>query len=156
MGDRIRVLLVDDDVDAADSTATHLERESSRITVVQERNSSDGLDVLAAERIDCIVSEYGIPGMNGTEFLGTVRKVEPELPFILFTGNGSEETASEAISIGVSDYLRNVGGSERYGILANRIETAVAKYRAEAEASEATRADTADVSSHHGRLLRHR
>ncbi|SIR46664.1 PAS domain S-box-containing protein [Haladaptatus litoreus] len=139
MADRIRVLLVDDDADVADLTATYLERVSDRITAVRKATPGEGLAALDAERIDCIVSDYDMPETNGLEFLESVRAVESNLPFILFTGKGSEEIASEAISAGVTDYLQKVGGSEQYEMLANRIENAVAQHRAEAEAIEANR-----------------
>lgn len=43
----------------------------------------------------------------------------------LFTGKGSEEVASEAISAGVSDHLQKESGTDQYAILANRIENLV-------------------------------
>ena len=55
----------------------------------------------------------------------------PELPFILFTGKGSEEVASEAISTGVTDYLRKGTSTERYELLCNRIRNAVERYYAD-------------------------
>lgn len=46
-----------------------------------------------------------MPGQNGIEFLETVCETYPYLPFILYTGKGSEEVASDAITAGVTDYL---------------------------------------------------
>ncbi|MGA9402579.1 PAS domain-containing protein, partial [Haladaptatus sp.] len=65
--------------------------------------------------------------------LEAVRIRLPELPFILFTGKGSEEIASEAISAGVTEYLQK-GGPDGYAVLANRIENVVHRYHAEREA----------------------
>lgn len=50
---------------------------------------------------------------------------------ILFTGKGSEEIASEAITAGVTEYLQKGGGTEQYQVLANRIQNAVEHHRAE-------------------------
>ena len=74
-----------------------------------------------------------MPGQNGIEFLQRVRDEWPELPFILFTGKGSETVASDAISTGVTDYLRKGSGTERYELLANRITNAVQAQRATQE-----------------------
>ena len=54
----------------------------------------------------------------------------PDLPFILFTGRGSEEVASEAISAGATDYLQKETGTSQYAVLANRIENAVTRHQA--------------------------
>ncbi|MDX1747828.1 MAG: PAS domain-containing protein, partial [Halobacteriales archaeon] len=62
----------------------------------------------------------------------------PEVPFILFTGKGTEEIASEAISTGVSDFLQKGTGLDDYRLLANRIEKLTERARALSEL-EATR-----------------
>jgi PAS domain S-box-containing protein len=112
-------------------TATFLEREDHRISVTTATGASEGLDVLANGGIDCVVSDYNMPGMNGIEFLEAVREAYPDLPFVLFTGKGSEEVASEAISAGVSDYLQKGGGADKYTLLANRVINSVQKHRSE-------------------------
>lgn len=127
----ITVLAVDDEQDLVEVTAELLMREDDRFTVVTETSGSDGIDRLTTENIDCVVSDYDMPHMNGIEFLRTVREEDSDLPFILFTGKGSEEIASDAISAGVTDYLQKGSGTERYELLANRIDTAVSQYRAE-------------------------
>ena len=63
--------------------------------------------------------------MDGLEFLERVREGHLELPFLLFTGRGSEEIAGRAISAGVSDYLQKGTGSDQLTVLANRIENTV-------------------------------
>jgi len=64
-------------------------------------------------------------------FLERVREDYPDLPFVLYTGKGSEEIASEAISAGVTDYLEKEGGTAQYTLLYNRILNAVERYRTE-------------------------
>ena len=96
---------------------------------VETKTSADtALEYLSSNCVDCIVSDYEMPQKDGIEFLKTVRQNQPHTPFILFTGQGSEEIASEAISAGVTDYLQK-GGTEKYELLANRIERAVSEAR---------------------------
>jgi PAS domain S-box-containing protein len=83
--------------------------------------------------VHCVVSDYDMPDMDGLSLLRSVRERDDSLPFILFTGKGSEEIASEVISAGVTDYLQKKGTTDQYRLLANRIEQAVS--RAEAEAA---------------------
>lgn len=127
----ISVLHVDDEPDFADLAADMLEREDDRFTVATATSASEGLERLAADNFDCIVSDYDMPGQNGIEFLGQVRDEYPDLPFILFTGKGSEDVASEAISAGVTDYLQKDSGTEQYELLANRIRNAVERAQAQ-------------------------
>ncbi len=128
----IRVLHVDDDGDFAELTATFLEREDDRLTVQTATSAAAGLERLE-EDVDGVVSDYDMPGDNGIEFLEAVRERYPDLPFILFTGKGSETVASDAISAGVTDYLQKETGSDQYALLANRLLNAVEHYDAERE-----------------------
>jgi PAS domain S-box-containing protein len=77
----------------------------------------------AAGHVDCVVSEYDLPDGDGIALLETVRDDHPNLPFVLYTGSGSEAVASEAVGKGVSDYLPKTTGGER---LRERIDRAVA------------------------------
>lgn len=129
MNGDIRVLHIEDEPDFADLTKVFVERENEQISIEIESNATAALDRLEAGDFDCIVSDYDMPEMNGIEVLEVVRREHPEIPFILFTGKGSEEVAGEAISSGVSDYLQKKGGTSQYALLANRIENVVAQHR---------------------------
>jgi len=133
------VLHVDDEPEFAELTATLLERETERLDVLTETSADAALATVADHRIDCVVSDHDMPGTDGLELLEEIRADYPDVPFILFTGKGSEEVASKAISAGVTDYLQKGGGSERYALLANRIENAVERYRSQAAADRQTR-----------------
>jgi len=123
----IRVLHVDDDELFLDLVEAQLAERTLEIRT--ETSAEDALARL--DTVDCVVSDYEMPGLDGLELLDSVREEYPELPFILFTGKGSEEIASEAISAGVTDYLQKEGGSSQYEVLYNRIVNAVRQYRAE-------------------------
>lgn len=138
--DTITVLHIDDDADFLELAKTFLKRSCDAIEVITETNVDDALAQLEdGHPIDCIVSDYQIPGKDGLEFLRVVREDFPHLPFILFTGKGSEEVASEAISAGVTDYLQKEKGTDQYEILANRIENVVAGYRLQHSSAERER-----------------
>jgi len=142
----IHVLCVDDDADFRELTATVLERRNDDIDVRTAQSGRDGLavfdegtaDAEPDRDVDCVVSHYDMPDMDGLELLAAVRERDPTMPFILFTGKGSETIASEAISAGVTDYLQK-GTSDQYTVLANRIENAVEKRRADRARRESER-----------------
>ena len=126
-----RVLLVDDEPDVAELAATYLERLLDDVETVVESDTCDALDRVRSGEIDCVVSDYDMPGRNGLELLVDVRETGSDVPFILFTGKGSEEIASEAISAGVTDYLQKGVGTEQYEMLAQRVDNALQRRRAE-------------------------
>lgn len=127
----ITVLHVDDDPEIGEVVARFLERADDRFSVVRATRAEDGIGTLESEPVDCIVSDYDLPRQNGLEFLQSVREDDPDIPFILFTGEGDEDVASDAISAGVTDYMRKGVGADQYAQLASRIENAVATYRVE-------------------------
>jgi DNA-binding NtrC family response regulator len=107
----IDLLHFDDDPSIAELVATFLEREDDRINVRTASSPTEGLEQLRARDFDCVVPDYDMPQTNGIEFLDSVREEYPELPFILYTGKGSEAIASDAISAGVTDYLQKQSGT---------------------------------------------
>lgn len=135
----ITVLCVDDEPGMADLIGEYLERADDRLTTTAATSAPEGLRLLDAVDPDCVVSDYDMAGADGLVFLESVRSARPDLPFVLFTGYGSEEIASAAISAGVTDYMRKEPGTDQYRVLARRIRNAVARSRARAEAAEAER-----------------
>ncbi|WP_363463835.1 PAS domain-containing response regulator [Halogeometricum borinquense] len=134
---QIQVLHVDDDPAFGDLTVARLERERSDGPAIRVESLADPTEALnQLEGTDCVVSDFEMPEMDGLELLDAVRERRPNLPFVLFTGKGSEQIASRAISAGVTDYLRKGGSSDRFDVLANRIRNAVARYRAEQEVEQ--------------------
>lgn len=146
MGDdqeSISVLCVDDEPGLADLTATFLERFDSRFSTSTAVSAQEGLDYLGENDVDCVVSDYDMPALDGLAFLEAVRATNPDLPFILFTGRGSEEIASDAISAGVSDYMQKESGDDQYAVLGQRILNVVHRYRSRIQQQETeTRAAT--------------
>ncbi len=128
MNASIRLLHADDSPDMRELTRTFLMRESDRFEIMSVTDGSEAISAFESAQFDCIISDYDMPQMDGLSLLELVRTQDPYVPFILFTGKGSEEVASEAISNGVTDYIQK-GGPERYELLANNITNAVSRYR---------------------------
>lgn len=124
----LSVLHVDDQPALTELVKAYLEQIDPDFTILEAHNATAALQLLEAESIDCIVSDYEMPEMNGISFLETVRSRGIEIPFFLYTGKGSEEIASEAISAGVSEYMQKSSGIDHYELLAQRIRTQVEKH----------------------------
>lgn len=134
--DPIRILHVDDEPDFSELVAVYLQREDDRFEIESVTSAQDGIDRLNETAFDCVISDHDMPKQSGIEFLETVREEHPDVPFILFTGKGSEEVASDAISAGVTGYLQKESGTDQYLVLANRIRNTVEKRRAERQAEQ--------------------
>jgi DNA-binding NarL/FixJ family response regulator/two-component sensor histidine kinase len=127
---------VDDDEMFLDLSEQMLRRQDTPFEVETAVGAEAGLEYLHEQSggVDCVVCDYEMPKKSGIDVLREVRSTHPELPFILFTGKGSEEVASEAISEGVSDYVEKGAGRDRFAVLANRIRNHLDKVAAEAAA----------------------
>ena len=143
----IAVLCVDDDEEFVAMLKTFLERQNERLDVTTATNATVGINRLNEEAIDCIVSDYDMPRTDGLEFLRMVRAMHPKLPFILFTGKGTEAIAGEAVAAGATDYLTKQSGTEQYAVLADRITAAVARQQAETTLRRAAERQSAVIES---------
>lgn len=130
----ISVLCVDDEPGMAELIGTYLERFDDRITATPATSVGEALELVDERAFDCIVSDYDMPETDGLVFLETVRAEDPNVPFLLFTGRGSEEIASDAISAGVTDYMRKESGTDQYRVLVQRLTNAVERRRLSEEA----------------------
>ncbi|MFW5900613.1 MAG: PAS domain S-box protein [Halodesulfurarchaeum sp.] len=123
--DSIVVVVVDDEPGLPDLVARNLEGVTEQLDVLTAHSVSDAKSILEDESVDCIIADYALPEENGIDFLEHVRADRPNLPYILFTGKGSEEIASDAISKGVTDYFKKGRIDNQWPVLANRIQNAV-------------------------------
>jgi signal transduction histidine kinase len=62
-------------------------------------------DALAAHDWDAVLSDYSLPGYTGLMALDHVRQRDPDLPFVLISGEIGEDMAVDAMRRGASDYL---------------------------------------------------
>jgi CheY-like chemotaxis protein len=138
--DELTVLFVDDERAMLSVVASRIEAKvDGPLEVVTATHGTEALERLDQLAVDCVVSDYKMPGMDGLELLRACREHDPEVPFILFTSKGSEDIATEAINADVTDYLRKGARDEQFSLLANRIENAVGEYRARSAARDAHR-----------------
>ncbi len=124
----ISVLTVDDEPDQLELMALYLEEYDPDIRIDPTSSPEETLQKLRGHAYDCVVADHSMPGMTGLELARRVKETN-HVPFILYTGRGSEELASEAIGEGVDDYLRKQADPEHYRLLAQRIRRAVEKFR---------------------------
>jgi CheY-like chemotaxis protein/anti-sigma regulatory factor (Ser/Thr protein kinase) len=99
---RLRVLVVDDQEDVADSTAALIESLGHTVHTVYE-----GAAALALARLDVIIADIGMPGMSGYELAERVRR-DPDLKhlqLVALTGYGRDEDHTRVEAAGFNLHL---------------------------------------------------
>jgi PAS domain S-box-containing protein len=97
----LRLLSVDDEPDASEVLKAALEQYGAQVITVA--SGAAALDLLARERFDVLVSDIGMPGMNGYELLERVRSGAERvrsIPAIAVTGFAREEDRARAFQVG--------------------------------------------------------
>src|ERR1017187_10075776 len=86
-------------------------------TVLTAADAEAGLNILRQEKIDLVVTDLKLPGMNGLEFLQVVKRTHATLPVVVMTAYGTVETAVEAMKVGASDYVLKPFGMEEIKLI---------------------------------------
>ncbi len=127
----LRVLYVDDEPGLLEIGKMFLEHTGDfSVKTIDSANSA--LSLLKNEQFDAIIADYQMPGMDGIEFLKTVRNSGNAVPFILFTGKGREDVVIQALNEGADFYLQKGGEPQAQFVeLTHKIKMAI--YRKWAE-----------------------
>jgi PAS domain S-box-containing protein len=100
----VRVLLVEDDTDAREIAQRILEERGA--TVVSVASAPEALDALCAARPDVLVSDIGLPGMDGYELVRRVHEgAHAALPAVALTAFARPEDRVRSLDAGFSLHL---------------------------------------------------
>ncbi len=115
----IRVLIVDDEQDFAESLAERLETRG--FDAAAEFDGARAMDRMQKEEFDVVVLDVVMPGLNGMEALREIKKMSPLTEVIMLTGQATVETAIEGMKLGAFDYLMKPTETEE---LVEKLKTA--------------------------------
>jgi DNA-binding NtrC family response regulator len=122
------ILVVDDEQSMAQFLAIVLRKEGYQVTTVS--NGKDALEKVRAERIDCVITDIRMPGMDGIQVLQGIKKIDPSLPVVIMTAYASQQSAIDAVNLGAFQYLiKNAKNDEIKLVIRNALE--MRKVRAE-------------------------
>ncbi|MGH7905942.1 MAG: response regulator [Candidatus Binataceae bacterium] len=98
------VLVVDDEIDMADTCIRLLERMGCEC--LQASDSPQAISLINSGIPDLILTDYNLPHGDGFEIANLAHQMSPPRPVIMMTGYHTSEMAQAAKEAGVSAYLR--------------------------------------------------
>jgi CheY-like chemotaxis protein len=128
----VRVLVVEDETDARDLAVIALEQCGAEVTAVP--SSSDGVSALMSASPHALphvlVSDIGMPGETGYDFIRRVRSLHPErggtIPAVTVTGYANPDDISRALAAGFQRHVaKPVNPSTLVAAVADLVQSAL-------------------------------
>lgn len=98
-----RILLVEDDPTISELVAYNLRR--AGYDVLQEGNGRAGVQRALAEKVDLVLMDLMLPGLDGLTASREIVRRKPDLPVIIVTARSERETMLEGFKLGADDYI---------------------------------------------------
>jgi len=106
-----RVLIVDDEESIRSSLEKLLSFEKFKTFTAPDGQKA--LDIVGGERIDIVLLDIKMPGMDGLEVLQKIKETHSNLPVVIISGHGTIATAVEATKLGAFDFIEKPIDMER-------------------------------------------
>jgi diguanylate cyclase (GGDEF)-like protein/PAS domain S-box-containing protein len=135
MGDRLRVLILEDRASDAELVADALRRSGLEFDWTRVDRKSEYLAALG-DKPDVVLADFKVPGFGALDALDATREQGSDVPMIIITGSLGDEIAAECIKRGASDYLLK----DRLSRLGVAVEKVLERKRLREEARQAERA----------------
>ena len=86
----MKYIVLDDEIIAADYLAELIKENDNNASVTVLNNPVKALEISFKEKFDVCFIDIQMPGLNGIEFAGELKKVYPKTNFIFVTGYSGE------------------------------------------------------------------
>ncbi|MCR5416218.1 MAG: response regulator transcription factor [Pseudobutyrivibrio sp.] len=99
----IKILVLEDNADLNISVCKHLN--FNNYMAIGCTTAMDAYDALYSQKIDLIISDIMMPGIDGFEFAESVREENPNIPIIFMTARDDFDAKKQGFKIGIDDYM---------------------------------------------------
>jgi two-component system OmpR family response regulator len=110
---------VDDDPDVCAVMRDTLERDGYDVTTLSD--PTQAVATLKRGDYHLVLLDLMMPGVDGLTVLGELRKVDPDIAVVIFTGYPTVDSAVESIKLDVSDYIRKPFGVDELRRVVERV-----------------------------------
>ena len=100
-----KILIIEDEAAIRRVLGKILAEESDTYSVDEAEDGVQGLEMIKNEDYDLVLCDIKMPKMDGVEVLEAVKKIKPEIPFVMISGHGDLETAIQTMRLGAFDYI---------------------------------------------------
>src|SRR5579862_5336299 len=97
------ILLVEDDVQQRAALAEFLNAKG--LKVLTAGNCLEAEYICRTKRPDAAIFDYELPDGNALELMGRAKLIDPPIPILILTGQGSIQLAVEAVKLGADQFL---------------------------------------------------
>lgn len=101
--EKVDLLIVDDDSDFRSTVVRRFFRRGFQVH--EAASGQEALDLARRKHFDVAIVDMVMPGMTGLDLLAKLREIQCEAEVILLTGQGTIESAVEAMKLGAYDYV---------------------------------------------------
>jgi two-component system nitrogen regulation response regulator NtrX len=118
---RARILIIDDEPEILKQVSGLMEDEG--YSTVRAGNGEEGVKAFGAGEISLVLLDVYMPGMDGLAVLEKIKEIDPGVPVIMVSGQGSIDVAVKATKLGAIDFVEKPFQPERLLVsVANALE----------------------------------
>ena len=99
----MKILLVEDDKFIRDSFSERLR--SDKYEVNSAKNGGEAIDKITANNFDVVITDIGMPRVNGIEVLKFIKKNKPKTKVIMMSTYFNQKVINEVMELGVDKYV---------------------------------------------------
>ncbi len=105
---KFKILVVDDNAEMC-AMLRNMLKDFGLMRIFTSKDGTEAMEVLNDavdnQPFDVILCDWNMPGITGIELLRQIRSCDPDLPFIMITGNADKASVKEALDHDITDYI---------------------------------------------------
>jgi two-component system nitrogen regulation response regulator NtrX len=100
-----KILIIEDEAAIRRVLGKILSEENDTYKVQEAEDGLEGIEKIKNEDYDLVLCDIKMPKMDGVEVLEAIKKIKPEIPFVMISGHGDLDTAVNTMRLGAFDYI---------------------------------------------------